>query len=79
MIHILAENPILLLFVVASVGYLIGNIRIRGSSMGVSAVLFTGLFIGALDPSLHIPEIILLLGLSIFCLFHRIEFGAGVF
>lgn len=66
MISILAENPILLLFVVASLGYLIGNIRIRGGSMGVSAVLFTGLFIGALDPSLHIPEIILLLGLSIF-------------
>ena len=66
MAHILRENPILLLFVVASLGYLIGNLRIRGSSLGVSAVLFTGLFIGALDASLHIPEIILLLGLSIY-------------
>ena len=66
MAHILRENPILLLFVVASIGYLIGNLRIRGSSLGVSAVLFTGLFIGAADASLHIPEIILLLGLSIY-------------
>ena len=79
MVHILRENPILLLFVVASIGYLIGNIRIRGSSMGVSAVLFTGLFIGAVDASLHIPEIILLLGLVYLCVFDRVKFGAGLF
>lgn len=66
MIQILAEYPLLLLFVVASLGYLIGNISIKGNSLGVAAILFTGLFFGAIDARLQIPEIVLLLGLSIY-------------
>ncbi|WP_052598985.1 aspartate:alanine exchanger family transporter [Aureispira sp. CCB-QB1] len=66
MIQILAEYPLLLLFVVASLGYLIGNISIKGNSLGVAAILFTGLFFGAIDAQLQIPEIVLLLGLSIY-------------
>lgn len=66
MIQILSEYPLLLLFVVASLGYLIGNISIKGNSLGVAAILFTGLFFGAIDARLQIPEIILLLGLSIY-------------
>ena len=66
MIQILSEYPVLLLFVVASLGYLLGNVSIKWVSLGVSAVLFTGLAFGALDPSLNIPEIIFQLGLSIF-------------
>lgn len=64
--EILIENPILLLFVVASLGYLLGSIRIRGNSLGTAAILFTGLFFGALDPRFDIPEIILQIGLSLF-------------
>lgn len=66
MIQYLSEYPLLLLFVVASLGYLIGSIKVRGSSLGVAAVLFTGLAFGGLDPDLQIPEIIFLLGLSLF-------------
>ena len=66
MIELLGQNPLLLLFVVASVGYLLGTVKIKGASLGVAAILFTGLFFGAIDPSLQIPEIILLLGLSLF-------------
>ena len=66
MVPILRENPLLLLFVVASFGYLFGNIQIRGGSLGVAAVLFTGLIVGAIDPNLEIPNIILLLGLAIY-------------
>ncbi len=66
MVKILSQHPILLLFVVASIGYLLGNIKIRGGSLGVAAILFTGLGFGAIDPNLKIPEIILLLGLCIF-------------
>lgn len=66
MIQLLSENPILLLFVVASFGYLIGNITIKGSSLGVAGVLFTGLAFGAIDPHLQIPEVILYMGLAIF-------------
>jgi len=66
LIQIFSEHPILLLFVVASIGYLIGSIKIKGGSLGVAAVLFTGLAFGAIDERLYIPEILLLLGLSIF-------------
>ena len=66
MIEILAEYPLLILFIVASLGYLVGTISIKGVSLGVSAILFTGLAVGAIDPRLQIPEIIFQLGLSIF-------------
>ncbi|MEZ4885275.1 MAG: TrkA C-terminal domain-containing protein [Chitinophagales bacterium] len=66
MIEIFSEYPLLLLFVVASLGYLLGTIKVKGSSLGVAAVLFTGLAFGAIDPRLQIPEIIFLLGLTLF-------------
>ena len=47
-------------------GYLIGTIKIKGSSLGVSAILFIGLLFGALDPRFQIPEIIFIVGLSIY-------------
>ena len=37
----LAGNPLLVLFLVAAVGYLVGRIRIRGFSLGVAGVLLT--------------------------------------
>lgn len=66
MIEAFIENPILLLFIVASLGYGIGSIRIKGSNLGVAAVLFVGLAFGGLSPDLHIPEVIIFLGLAIF-------------
>ncbi len=66
MSEILSTNPVLLLFVVASLGYLIGSIKVGGSSLGVAAVLFTGLAIGAINPAFKIPDIVFILGLSIY-------------
>lgn len=66
MMQLLRDNPLLLLFVTVSLGYLLGNIKIRGGSLGVAAVLFTGLALGAIDPEFNIPEIIFFLGLSMF-------------
>ena len=66
MAQFLIENPLVLLFVVAGFGYLIGKVQIRGNSLGVSAVLFTGLYFGALDERFTIPDIILQMGLAIF-------------
>ena len=77
MIGILAENPLLLLFVVAAIGYGMGSISIRGSKLGVAAVLFVGLFFGALDDKLQIPNIIFLLGLSIFVYSIVLSSGPG--
>jgi len=61
-----AEQPLLLLFVVAAVGYFIGKIRIKGSSLGVSAVLFVGLAFGAVNSDYNVPNIIFELGLVFF-------------
>ncbi len=66
MIEFLVAYPLVLLFTVASLGYLLGKFSIKGNSLGVASVLFTGLAFGAIDPRLQIPEIIFLLGLSIF-------------
>ena len=66
MIESFQESPLLLLFIVSAIGYGLGNISIRGTKLGVAAVLFVGLAFGALDPRLDVPEIIILLGLSIF-------------
>lgn len=49
MLHILIENPLLLLFPVAAVGYPLGRIGIRGSRLGVASVLFTGLAISLMQ------------------------------
>ena len=66
LVPLLAKNPLLLLFLVAAVGYPLGRLRVRGSELGVAAVLFVGLAAGALDPSLALPEIVYMLGLAIF-------------
>jgi putative transport protein len=61
-----ADQPLLLLFVVAAVGYFIGKVRIKGSSLGVSAVLFVGLGFGAINADYNVPNIIFELGLVFF-------------
>ena len=79
MIDLLLQNSLLLLFVVAALGYLIGRIKVRGISLGVSAVLFVGLFFGALHPDLKLPEIIYTLGLVLFVYTIGLSSGRGFF
>lgn len=62
----LIENPLLILALVAALGYAIGHIKIAGSSLGVAAVLFVGLAFGAFDPRFKLPESFYLLGLATF-------------
>jgi putative transport protein len=66
LISFLASSPLVLLFAVVGVGYLLGSVRIAGFSLGPAAVLFTGIFFGALDPRLRIPDLIYVLGLVLF-------------
>jgi putative transport protein len=65
-VTLLKENPLLLLFLVAAIGYPLGRVRLGGASLGVAAVLFTGLAFGALDPDLKLPETVYQLGLVLF-------------
>ncbi|MCQ3977815.1 MAG: transporter, partial [Anaerolineae bacterium] len=66
MIQLLLDNPLLLLFIVTAIGYPLGHIKIKGSSLGVAAVLFVGLAVGSLHPDLKLPEIIYTFGLVAF-------------
>lgn len=79
MIEAFKANPLLLLFIVSAIGYWIGSIRIKGTSLGVAAVLFVGLGFGAIDKDLMVPEIVIFLGLSIFVYTIGLSSGPGFF
>lgn len=66
LVNLIESNEALLLFLVISIGVLVGSLKFRGKSIGVSMVLFVGLLFGNLNPNLEISQIILVLGLSIF-------------
>jgi putative transport protein len=66
MIDLLSESPLLLLFVVLAIGAPLGKIRIAGVSLGIAAILFTGLGFGALSPDIKLPAIIYEIGLVLF-------------
>ena len=48
--ELIGTQPILAIFLAIGIGYAVGQIRILGFSLGVGAVLFVGLFIGAIAP-----------------------------
>lgn len=66
MIKLLIDNPLLLLFSVAAIGYPLGRLKIFGSCLGIAAVLFVGLAVGSLHPAMKLPEIVYILGLALF-------------
>jgi putative transport protein len=66
MVQLLVDNPLLLLVLIAAIGAALGQIKVGGVSLGIAAVLFVGLFFGALDPRLKLPDAYYLLGLVIF-------------
>ncbi len=73
----LRDNPLLLVFVVAAVGYLAGRIRIGGFGFGVAAVLFAGLAFGMADPQLKVPRSLWTLGLVLFVYTVGLAAGPG--
>src|SRR5438067_12911067 len=68
----IGSQPILAVFLAIGVGYLVGQISIGGFSLGVGAVLFIGLAIGAFAPKAQITGPIGLTGLIMFL------YGIGV-
>ena len=79
MVELLAKNPVLLLFVTAAIGYALGRLHVRGASLGVAAVLFVGLAIGAQSPDLVIPEFLRTFGLAIFVYTIGLASGSNFF
>src|SRR3954470_6003790 len=75
----LASQPILSLFLAVAVGYAVGQINIFGFSLGIGAVLFVGLAIGAVAPKAQIAGPIGLIGLTMFLYGIGILYGRQFF
>lgn len=78
-IDFLAANPILTLFVIIALGYLIGRIKIGGFSLGIAGTLFAGIAISALDDRLALPPFIYTIGLVLFVYTTGIALGPTFF
>jgi putative transport protein len=77
--NIINTQPILTLFLAIGVGYLVGQINIFGFSLGVGAVLFVGLALGAFAPKASIVGPIGLTGLIMFLYGIGILYGRQFF
>jgi putative transport protein len=76
---IIGSQPILTAFLAIGLGYLVGQISIGGFSLGVGAVLFVGLAIGAFAPKAQITGPIGLTGLIMFLYGIGILYGKQFF
>src|SRR3954453_10978847 len=76
---LLGAQPILALFLAIGLGYLVGQINILGFSLGIGAVLFVGLAIGAIAPKAQIAGPIGLIGLIMFLYGIGILYGRQFF
>lgn len=77
--EIIGSQPILTAFLAIGLGYLVGQISIGGFSLGVGAVLFVGLAIGAFAPKAQIIGPIGLTGLIMFLYGIGILYGRQFF
>src|SRR4051794_37093906 len=77
--NLIGTQPILAVFLAIGLGYAVGQINILGFSLGVGAVLFVGLFIGAVAPKAQIAGPIGLIGLIMFLYGIGILYGRQFF
>src|SRR5262252_2536591 len=74
-----AATPILTLFVVIGLGYLLGQVNIFGFRFGIAGVLFVGIALGSLSPDIALPEILSSFGLILFVYTIGIQSGPAFF
>src|ERR1700760_4416824 len=75
----IGSQPILTVFLAIGVGYLVGQINLGGFSLGVGAVLFVGLALGAFAPKAQITGPIGLTGLVMFLYCIGVLYGRQFF
>lgn len=75
----IGTQPILTLFLVIGLGYAVGQIRVLDFSLGVGAVLFVGLIIGAIAPKAQVAGPLGLVGLIMFLYAIGILYGQQFF
>src|SRR6187402_2487619 len=72
---LLETSPMTTLFLVIAVGYLVGDVNIKGFALGSGAVLFVGLACGAFAPKAAPPGMLGTLGLLLFLYCVGIQYG----
>lgn len=76
---LLETQPLFTLFLTVALGYLVGEVNIKGFSLGSGAVLFVGLAIGGFAPKSAPPGMLGTLGLLLFLYGVGIQYGALFF
>jgi len=67
----------LALFLIICIGFIIGNIKVKGISLDVSAIIFVALLFGHLG--VELPDILQKIGLILFIYTIGLQAGPGFF
>jgi putative transport protein len=76
---LLEQQPLMALFLTIALGYLVGEINIKGFSLGVGAVLFVALALGWFAPKSVPSPMVGTLGLALFLYGVGIQYGKQFF
>src|SRR4026208_1007798 len=76
---LLEQQPLMALFLTIALGYLVGEINIKGFSLGVGAVLFVALAVGWFAPNSVPSAMVGTLGLALFLYAVGIQYGKEFF
>jgi putative transport protein len=76
---LLEHQPLMALFLTVAIGYVVGEINIKGFSLGVGAVLFVALAVGWLAPKAAPAPMVGTLGLALFLYTVGVQYGKQFF
>ena len=76
---LLEQQPLMAVFLTIAIGHLVGEIQVKGFSLGVGAVLFVALGIGWLVPGSAPAPMVGTLGLSLFLYSVGVQYGKQFF
>lgn len=75
----LEQQPLMALFLTIAIGYVVGEINIKGFSLGVGAVLFVALGVGWFAPKAVPAQMVGTLGLALFLYAVGVQYGKQFF
>src|SRR6476659_8041863 len=72
---VLEQQPLMALFLTIAIGYVVGEVTVRGFSLGVGAVLFVALGVGWFAPKAAPAPMVGTLGLALFLYAVGVQYG----